>query len=155
VVISGEIAAIDRACDLARARGARRAIRLEVSGAFHSPLMASAGRGLEQALDAITLRDARCPIIANISAEPVRTAAEIRAALARQLLGAVRWERSMRRLIGEGVHFIELGAGAVLRGLLRTLDRQVVSWNVEDPDTLQATLAGLESGALPAVGKES
>ena len=155
IVISGEIAAVEKACELAKARGARRAIRLEVSGAFHSPLMASAGQGLEQALGEITVRDAGCPIVANVSAEPVRAAAEIRSALSRQLLGAVRWERSMRHLAEAGASFVELGSGAVLRGLLRTLDRGLVSWNVEDPETLQATLTGLGSAAQPAVGRES
>ena len=155
VVISGEIAGVERACELARARGARRAIRLEVSGAFHSPLMASAGEGLARALDEIPVRDARCPIISNVSAEPVRTAAEIKNALARQLLSAVRWERSMRFLATAGARFVEMGSGAVLRGLLRTLDRDLVSWNVEDPATLESALAGLGSGALPAAGRES
>ena len=155
VVISGEIAAVERACELARARGARRAIRLEVSGAFHSPLMASAGEGLARALEGVSVRDARCPIVANVSAEPVRGAAEIKSVLARQLLGAVRWERSMRYLAAAGARFVELGSGAVLRGLLRTLDRELVSWNVEDSATLEGTLAGLGSGALPAAGRES
>lgn len=143
VVISGEIAAVERACELARARGARRAIRLEVSGAFHSPLMASASRELEAALAAAPLKDAECPIIANVSAEPVRSASEIRGALSAQLLGAVRWEPTLRRLIADEATFVELGSGTVLRGLLRTTDKQARSWNVEDPESLQATLAGL------------
>ena len=143
VVISGEPPALERACALALERGARRAIRLEVSGAFHSPLMASAARELESALEAAPIQDAECPIVANVSAEPVTRAAEIRLALAAQLLGAVRWEASMRRLIGEGAAFVELGSGTVLRGLLRSTDKQARSWNVEDPESLQSTLAGL------------
>jgi [acyl-carrier-protein] S-malonyltransferase len=87
IVISGEVAAVERACEAATARGARRAIRLEVSGAFHSPLMASAAQGLDQALAAVEIRDARCPIVANVSAAPVQRAADIRAALSAQLLG--------------------------------------------------------------------
>src|SRR6266513_292418 len=89
VVISGEVPAVERACEIARERGARRAIRLEVSGAFHSPLMASASRELEEALDRARIGDASCPVIANVSAEPLRSASEIRDALKRQLLGAV------------------------------------------------------------------
>src|SRR5262249_38760210 len=88
VVISGEIAAVEAACEAARARGARRAIRLEVSGAFHSPLMESAAEGLAAALRSTPIRDARCPIVANVSAQPVRAGAEIRAALEAQLLSA-------------------------------------------------------------------
>ena len=155
VVISGEIAAVEQACERAKTRGARRALRLEVSGAFHSPLMASAAHGLQQALEGVTLRDARCPILANVTGEPVRRADEIRTALARQLQGAVRWGRTMRRLVDEGATFVELGTGAVLRGLLRSTERQATCWNVEDPDSLQATLAGLGAPAIPISGKET
>jgi len=152
VVISGEPAAVEKACALALERGARRAIRLEVSGAFHSPLMASAARELQQALEAAPILDAQCPIIANVSAEPLTRAAEIRAALAAQLQGAVRWEATLRRLIAEGATFVELGTGTVLRGLLRSTDKQARSWNVDDPDSLQATLAGLGVPAGSAEG---
>jgi [acyl-carrier-protein] S-malonyltransferase len=144
VVISGEIAAVERACELAKAAGARRAIRLEVSGAFHSPLMASAAAGLSEALDHTPIRNASCPVIANVSAEPVQNAEDIRGALKAQLLGAVRWEDSMRRLIALGASpFIELGTGRVLRGLLRTIDPDQTSFNVDDPDSLKSTLAAL------------
>jgi [acyl-carrier-protein] S-malonyltransferase len=155
VVISGEIAAVEQACERAKTRGARRALRLEVSGAFHSPLMASAAHGLQQALEGVTLRDARCPILANVSGEPVSRADEIRTALARQLQGAVRWGRTMRRLLDEGATFVELGTGSVLRGLLRSTDRQATCWNVDDPDSLQATLAGLGVPAIPISGKDA
>ena len=148
VVISGEPAAVDAACAAAKARGARRAIRLEVSGAFHSPLMASAAAGLAEALDSIEIRDADCPVVSNARAKPVRAAAEIRAALKEQLLASVRWEESMRCLLDAGVEgFVELGTGKVLRGLLRTIHKEAASWNVEDPESLQATLAALGSAA--------
>jgi len=149
IVISGEIPAIEKACELAKQAGAKRAIRLEVSGAFHSPLMASAAAGLREALEHVTLRDARCPVIANVSAAPVQKAAEIRAALEAQVLGAVRWEDSMRRLLEAGAErFVEIGTGRVLRGLLRTLAPEASSFNVEDPASLAATLSAL--GAAPA-----
>lgn len=152
VVISGEAPAVEKACEIAKTRGARRAIRLEVSGAFHSPLMGSAARELGIALDRASFGDAACPILANVSGEPVRHAAEIRDALERQLLGAVCWERSMRALLDQGAVFVELGTGTVLRGLLRSTDKQAVSWNVEDPESFQATLAGL--GLATPVGEE-
>jgi [acyl-carrier-protein] S-malonyltransferase len=142
-VISGEVLAVEKACAIATERGARRAIRLEVSGAFHSPLMASAAGDLAAALEAAPIRDAHCPILPNVSAEPVVSAAEIRSALTSQLLSAVKWEATMRRLLSEGAAFVELGTGTVLRGLLRSADKQARSWNVEDPESLQATLAGL------------
>jgi [acyl-carrier-protein] S-malonyltransferase len=143
VVVSGEPEAVERACVLANERGARRAIRLEVSGAFHSPLMAAAADELAAAIESAPIRDAECPILPNVRAEPVVSAAEIRAALTAQLLGAVRWEDTMRRLLAEGAAFLELGTGTVLRGLLRSADKQARSWNVEDPDSLQSALAGL------------
>ena len=148
VVVSGVPAAVDAACAAAKARGARRAIRLEVSGAFHSPLMASAARGLSEALERVTLRDARCPILSNARAKPVQRADEIRAALAEQLLSPVRWEECMRALLGAGVDgFVELGTGKVLRGLLRATEAGAASWNVEDPESLQATLTALGAAA--------
>ena len=151
VVISGEPAAVDAACERARAKGAKRAIRLEVSGAFHSPLMASAADGLSEALSKITIRDARCPVISNAWARPVQKAAEIRKALEEQLLASVRWEDSMRLLLAQGVEgFVELGTGKVLRGLLRTLDAKAASWNVEDPESLQATRAALAGAGRSA-----
>lgn len=148
VVISGEPAAVDAACEAAKARGAKRAIKLEVSGAFHSPLMASAAAGLAEALDGVTIRDAECPVVANAWARPVQRADEIRAALKEQLLASVRWEESMRLLLDAGADgFVELGTGKVLRGLLRTIHKEAASWNVEDPESLQATLAALGSAA--------
>ena len=148
VVISGEPAAVDAACEAAKARGAKRAIRLEVSGAFHSPLMASAAAGLAEALDGVTIRDARCPVVSNAWAKPVQKADELRAALKDQLLAPVRWEESMQLLLAAGAEgFVELGTGKVLRGLLRTIAREAASWNVEDPESLQATLAALGSAA--------
>jgi [acyl-carrier-protein] S-malonyltransferase len=151
VVISGEPAAIDRACENAKARGAKRAIKLEVSGAFHSPLMEPAAVGLREALAGVTIRDARCPIVSNAWARPVRKADEIRQALEEQLLASVRWEESMRLLRAEGVEgFVELGTGKVLRGLLRTIDATATSWNVEDPDSLTATRSALEAAGRTA-----
>jgi len=151
VVISGEPAAVDAACERAKARGAKRAIRLEVSGAFHSPLMAPAAQGLAEALAGVTIRDARCPIVSNAWARPVRAAADLRRALEEQLLSSVRWEESMRWLRAEGVEgFVELGTGKVLRGLLRTLDAAATSWNVEDPDSLAATRSALAGAGRSA-----
>jgi [acyl-carrier-protein] S-malonyltransferase len=153
VAISGEIAAVEKACALAKSHGARRAIRLEVGGAFHSPLMGSAAEGLAEWIDLTPFADAACPVVANVSAEPVRAAGDLRQALKRQLLGAVRWEESMRFLIAQGVEgFIEIGSGKVLRGLLRTIAPEAASWNVEDPESLQATLAAL-GARMPAAGR--
>lgn len=144
VVISGESAAVARASELASAAGARRAIRLEVSGAFHSPLMAAASEGLSQALDQTQFHDGRCPLIANFSARPVQKAAEIRAALKCQLLSPVRWDESIATLISLGAEgFVEVGTGRVLRGLLKAIAPEAPRHGVEDPDSLAATLSAL------------
>ena len=143
IVISGEIPAVERACELAKERGAKRAIRLQVSGAFHSPLMEPAAKGLAEALAQVTFRDARCPILANVSGTPVTRADDIRAALEAQLLSAVQWEDTMKSLVAVGATAVELGTGTVLRGLLRTLAQDTPSYNVDGPEDLNATLAAL------------
>ena len=154
VVISGDPAAVARAGELLKAAGAKRVIPLKVSGAFHSPLMDSAAKRLAEELDRTAIRDARCPVIANVSAAPVQRAEEIRDALERQVLGAVRWEESMRRLLELGAEgFVEIGAGRVLRGLLRSVDKSAASWNVEDPATLAAALGELGAPGLVTEGR--
>jgi [acyl-carrier-protein] S-malonyltransferase len=147
VVLSGERAAVEAAAAAAERFGAKKVVMLEVSGAFHSPLMESAARGLAEALDGTVIRDGRCPVIANVSAAPVQKAGEIREALKRQVLGAVRWEESMRYLLARGAdRFVEVGTGRVLRGLLRSIDRAATSWNVEDPVSLEAACGELGVG---------
>jgi [acyl-carrier-protein] S-malonyltransferase len=153
IVISGERAAVEEAAHMAGQSGARRVVMLEVSGAFHSPLMQSAADGLAAELDRTTIRDAHCPVIANVSAAPVQRAEEIRDALKRQVLGVVRWEDSMRRLLALGAEgFVELGTGRVLRGLLRGIEKGAASWNIEDPATLQSTLGELGGQPLMSEG---
>ncbi len=148
VVISGEVAAVEAAMVACRERGAKRALRLPVSGAFHSPLMGPATEGLREALARVEVRDANLPVIANVDARPVTSAADIRDRLGRQLLGAVRWEESMRTLGAQGVTaFVELGTGRVLRGLLRQIAPEAKSANVEDPASLEETLAAIGAGA--------
>jgi [acyl-carrier-protein] S-malonyltransferase len=150
VVVSGEVEAVEAALPAFKAAGAKRALRLPVSGAFHSPLMGPAAEGLVAALAAVDVRDAACPVVANVDARPVTKAAEIRDRLGRQLLGAVRWEESMRHLVGEDVTaFVELGSGKVLRGLLRQIAPEAKSVNVDDPASLDEALAALpeKSGA--------
>ncbi len=148
VVISGEIDAVEAAMVACKEAGARRALRLPVSGAFHSPLMGPAAEGLVAALAAVTVNDAHCPVIANVDARPVTAAADIRDRLGRQLLGAVRWEESMRHLVLSGTGaFVELGTGKVLRGLLRQIAPEAKSANVDDPASLDEALALVTEGA--------
>jgi [acyl-carrier-protein] S-malonyltransferase len=147
VVVSGEPAAVDKACEIAKAKGAKRAIRLEVSGAFHSPLMESAAAGLAEAIDRTPFREPRCPVIANESATPVHTADGLREALRRQLLGAVRWEPSMRWIAAQNPEaWVEVGTGRVLRGLLKPVAPDARTFGADDPESVAATLAGLGRG---------
>jgi [acyl-carrier-protein] S-malonyltransferase len=123
VVISGEVAAVERAMELAKAAGAKRAIRLNVSGAFHSPLMEVARDGLADALDAASLRDPAFPVYANVTAEPVRRGADARRLLLEQLTAPVAWTRLIERLAADypGALFIEMGPGNVLTGLVKKI----------------------------------
>jgi len=147
VVLSGEIDAVEAAMAACKARGAKRALRLPVAGAFHSPLMGHAALGLAEALARTPVADAAFPVNANIDAQPVQEAAAIKDHLARQLLGAVRWEQSMRRLVEHGVTgFVELGTGRVLRGLLKTIAPEAKSANVDDPASLAEALATFGAG---------
>lgn len=123
VVVSGEVAGVERAMELAREQGARRAVRLNVSGAFHSPLMAPAGPGLAQALDAAIMVDPAFPIYSNVTGEPVTSAADARRLLHEQLTSPVRWTTVIERLAADhpGALFVEMGPGNVLAGLVKRI----------------------------------
>ena len=123
VVISGEVPAVERAMELAKAAGAKRAIRLNVSGAFHSPLMAVARQGLAYALEQAQLRDPSFPVYANVNAEPVRSAADARRLLLEQLTAPVKWTQVVERLAGDypDAVYVEMGPGNVLTGLVKKI----------------------------------
>jgi [acyl-carrier-protein] S-malonyltransferase len=123
VVISGEIAAVERAMELAKAAGAKRAIRLKVSGAFHSPLMAVTRDGFERALDDAQLRDPAFPVYANVTAGPVQSASEARRLLLEQLSAPVQWTRLVQRLASDhpDALYVEMGPGSVLTGLVKQI----------------------------------
>jgi [acyl-carrier-protein] S-malonyltransferase len=123
IVIAGHAAAVERAMELAKAAGARRAVLLPVSAPFHCPLMKPAQERLRTDLDATTFRDLAVPLINNWQAREIRTGAEAREALYNQVPNPVRWADSIRALAQSGVtRFIEVGAGGVLTGLLRNID---------------------------------
>ena len=120
IVISGSVAGVRRAMELAKGRGAKMVKELVVSGAFHSPLMAGAQEGLRAALAGAPVLDARIPVYANVTAEPVHDAAAIRDLLHRQLTSPVRWEESVHHMVRDGATaFTEVGPGKVLQGLIR------------------------------------
>jgi [acyl-carrier-protein] S-malonyltransferase len=118
--------------EIAKLRGARMVKELVVSGAFHSALMASAQEGLKEGLDRTTFRDARIPVYANVTAEPVRRAEEIRGLLYRQLTSPVRWEESVHNMVRDGMtECTEIGPGKVLQGLIKRIAPQVATVGVD------------------------
>ena len=144
LVISGEAGKIIKACELAKARGAKRALPLPVAGAYHSPLMASAQSKLGAELARVNLVTPGIPVISNVTAQAHGTPAEISARLVEQVCASVLWEASMRALIAQGyTRFIELGPGTALSGFLKRIDKSVTLLNVADAASLQSTLAAL------------
>ena len=142
VVIAGATKAVDKAAEALKAAGAKRAIPLPVSAPFHSTLMKPAAERLKEVLDKIEFRDAKFPVFANVTAEPVVKAEEIRALLVKQAASPVKWEMSMHRMIKEGVDtFVEVGPGKVLTGFTKKIDRGMNALNVEDMASLEKTLA--------------
>ncbi len=131
LVISGHRDAVARAFELAQARGASRVVPLQVSGAFHSPLMQPARDGLAEILASVQFNDPTVPVIANTTAEPLTSAASIKKELLDQLCNGVQWQRSVEYMIEQGVsHFIEIGPGKVLTGLIRRINRQASLQNI-------------------------
>jgi len=146
IVISGATDKIEPACELAKAKGAKRALPLTVAGAYHSPLMASAQPKLEAELARASLVLPAVPVIANVTAQPHDGPDAIRARLVEQVTSSVRWEESMRYLIAQGfTRFIELGPGRALSGFMKRIDKTVQILNVEDLATLEATAKALAS----------
>ena len=148
-VISGSAAAVARAAELCKELGAKRAVMLPVSGPFHSPLMMPAQLQLEHQLQTISFHTPRFPVAANVDASLLLQPDAIRDALIRQVTGAVRWVDCIQQLqLSNVTHYIEVGPGKVLSGLNRQIDRSLSTTNVEDPASLEKTLAALT--ATPA-----
>ena len=146
LVISGPTEKLGPACALAKAKGAMRALPLPVAGAYHSPLMASAQPKLEAELARVTWRDPVVPVISNVTAQPHGGPGAIRGRLVEQVTSSVRWEESMRYLIGQGfTRFIELGPGRALSGFLKRIDKTAQVLNVEDLASLETTAKRLKA----------
>ena len=139
IVISGEANAVGAAGAACSDAGAKRVIALDVSGAFHSPLMEPAAAPLIERLGEIDFAPANVPVVSNVDAEPHSDPAEIRANLGEQMTSSVRWEQSVRRMIEEGVDtFVEIGPGTVLSKLIRRIDRDLTTLNVDGVEDVQA-----------------
>jgi [acyl-carrier-protein] S-malonyltransferase len=142
VVISGSKAAVERAAELCKHKGAKRAVMLPVSAPFHCSLMQPAQDRLAADLHALNFNTPEVPVLCNIEAVPVCEGGKSRETLIRQVTGAVQWEKSMRALIAKGAtQFLEAGPGSVLTGLLRQIDKSQSCINVENEATLQKAKA--------------
>jgi [acyl-carrier-protein] S-malonyltransferase len=146
IVISGPAGKMNVACELARARGAKRALPLNVAGAYHSLLMASAQLKLRDALAKVPIELPIMPVISNVTAQPHAAPPDIHHRLVEQVTSPVRWEESMRYLLANGcTRFIELGPGTALSGFMKRIDKSAQVLNVADAASLEITVKSLTS----------
>jgi [acyl-carrier-protein] S-malonyltransferase len=147
IVISGPADRMDKACEAAKAKGAKKAMPLPVAGGYHSQLMASAQPKLEGALRGVSLQAPAVTVVSNVTAQPHGGPADIAPLLVRQVTSPVRWEDSMRGLLGQGyTRFIELGPGKALSGFMKRIDGSAQMLNVGDAASLEATVQALTAG---------
>lgn len=145
VVIAGHKAAVERACEIAKGKGAKRALLLPVSAPFHSSLLKPAADVLKSALDAVQVNTPTVPVINNVDVASVTDAAAIRDALVRQAWHPVRWVETLQAMKAQGVtHVIECGPGKVLAGLTKRIDKDLVGLAITDPASMQAALHQLQ-----------
>lgn len=147
VVVSGDKHAVERAIELAKTRGAKRALLLPVSAPFHCKLMAPAAEVMAGALDAVEIKAPVVPVVANVLAQPIDDPAEIRALLVQQITGSVRWRESVLTMAGNGVTDVwEIGAGKALSGMIRRIDRSLTCRAVGTPEDVAAAAEHLKQG---------
>ena len=146
IVISGEKAAVEDACEKLKAAGAKRAVMLNVSGPFHSGMLTAAGEKLGQVLSQVELHEPQIPYVANVTAQYVKSAGEVKELLTRQVSSSVRWQQSVEAMIGDGVDtFIEIGPGKTLAGFMRKISRDVKTLNVEKLEDIGKVAETLKS----------
>jgi [acyl-carrier-protein] S-malonyltransferase len=144
IVISGDAAAVEKACELAKKRGAKRAAELSVSAPFHSPLLHGAGEKLAKEFENVEIFDMKTPIITNVTGDYIKSRDEIKELLTRQVYSPVLFEKSLRRMIEDGADaFVELGPGAVLSGFVRKIDKNLKTYQTNDLEALEKTLSEL------------
>ncbi|WP_186393335.1 MULTISPECIES: ACP S-malonyltransferase [unclassified Pannonibacter] len=144
VVVSGHKAAVERALEIAKTKGGRRAVLLPVSAPFHCSLMQPAADAMAEALAGVTIHAPKVPLVANVLARPVTDPAEIRSRLVEQVTGTVRWRESIEWLAGEGIDtFVEIGAGKVLTGMIKRIAKDAGGLAVNTPGDVDAVLERL------------
>ncbi|MBY5971071.1 ACP S-malonyltransferase [Ferrimonas balearica] len=145
VVISGNKAAVERAVEIAKGRGAKRAVLLPVSAPFHCALMQPAAEAMQEALAGVEFKAPAVPLVANVRAEAVTDPAEIKALLVEQVTGSVRWRESVAWMAGQGVTEIwEIGAGKALSGMIRRIEKSIACKQVGTPDEVRAVMTPAE-----------
>lgn len=146
VVVSGHKAAVERAVDIAKAKGAKRALLLPVSAPFHCSLMQPAADAMAQALSDVTLNTPKTPVVANVVAEAVSDPAQIRTLLVQQVTGAVRWRESVMYMAAQGVTEVnEIGAGKALSGMIKRIDRELTAKAVSGPEDVAAVVDSIKN----------
>jgi len=144
IVIAGKTAAVEKACEILKAKGAKRAMVLPVSAPFHSSMLKPAGVKLAEELENVQVNDMKIPVITNVNADVIKTKDEIKENLIRQVSSSVLWEDSVVRMLNEGVGtFIEVGPGKALSGFIKKIDKEATILNVEDMASLTKTLEAL------------
>lgn len=146
IVIAGHKEAVERACEIAKAAGARRAVLLPVSAPFHSTLLQPAAQVLEQALTQISLQTPQIPVLNNVDVAAPTDPSAIKSALVRQAWHPVRWVETIEKMSAEGItHIVECGPGKVLAGLVKRIDKNITVLSITDPNSLEQTLNSINS----------
>ncbi|MBS6397002.1 MAG: ACP S-malonyltransferase [Clostridiales bacterium] len=145
IVITGEEVAVDAACEALKEAGAKRTVKLNVSGPFHSPMLAEAGKKLGEVLEEVQLKDFVIPYITNVTSEYTKSTEPVKELLCRQVASSVRWQQSVERMIADGVDtFIEIGPGKTLSGFMRKISRDVKMMNIENMADFENVVAVLK-----------
>lgn len=144
IVITGEEGAVDAACEALKEAGAKRTIRLKVSGPFHSQMLSKAGEGLSKVLEDVELQSFTTPYVTNVTADYVRGTEGIKELLCKQVSSSVRWQQSVERMIADGVDtFVEMGPGKTLSGFMRKISRDVKMYNIENMADYEKVMSAL------------
>ncbi len=145
ITVAGETAAVEKACEIAKEMGAKRALMLPVSAPFHCEMLIGAGEKLAKEMENVTFGEMKIPLITNVTADYVKSADDIKPLLVKQVSSSVLWEKSINRMLSDGVEtFIEVGPGKALSGFMKKINKEALVYNVEDLKSLQATLEAVK-----------
>ncbi|RLQ95776.1 ACP S-malonyltransferase [Falsibacillus albus] len=145
IVISGTAKGVELASEQAKENGAKRVLPLQVSGPFHSELMKPAAEKFASILEEVDVKDAQIPVVANVTAEPMKNSEEIKEKLIEQLYSPVLWEDTVETMLAQGVDtFIEIGPGKVLSGLIKKVNRRVKTYSIQDMESLESVMSSLK-----------